>query len=338
MLDRVVRIYGSRTRYSIYNNEYGYITNPPNHSSSHFVSPATAATYINWAEYLSWRNSRIASTMQYLLWDPNPTVNVPEFGGFASGLVFYGGAPKPGLRRLPPAAVPAGHLDASRALSLEVWGGVRPAHYASLDTHGTPQQVQIQFQRGSSGAFTTLRTVTDHELARLLRPAPDVPRERHGQARVVVSDERPVAHAEPCSSPGSADTVYSRTVKVTVKRWRTSAVSRALDSSAVAAGRPAGSGRASTAQALASHRPDLDLPGRSPARGGPGRDAGPDAPARGPGRARVGAVVIIAPDIIGPLAAGLQRLRPGGLPVRQLGAVGRDRGRRPARRIPSTSI
>ncbi len=74
-LDRVTRIYGSGMRFPIYNNEYGYITNPPNHSSSHFVSPATAAGYINWAEYLSWRSPRIASTMQYLLYDPNPTVN-----------------------------------------------------------------------------------------------------------------------------------------------------------------------------------------------------------------------------------------------------------------------
>jgi hypothetical protein len=214
-LDRVVRIYGSRTRYSIYNNEYGYITNPPNHSSSHFVSPATAATYINWAEYLSWRNPRIASTMQYLLWDPNPTVNVPEFGGFASGLVFYGGAPKPGYNayRLP-LFLPVTSTRHGR--SLEVWGGVRPAHYASLDNHGTPQQAQIQFQRGSSGAFTTLRTVTitssrGYFDLHLTFPA-------SGTVRLAWSYPTNDPLLTPSLiTPGSADTVYSRTVKVTVK-------------------------------------------------------------------------------------------------------------------------
>ena len=97
--------------------------------------------------------------MQYLLYDPNPTKNVPEFGGFASGLIFYGGARKPGYNayRLP-LFLPVTSTRPGR--SLEVWGCVRPAHFASLDTGGTPQQVQIQFQRGSRGAFTTLRTVT----------------------------------------------------------------------------------------------------------------------------------------------------------------------------------
>jgi hypothetical protein len=40
-----------------------------------------------------------------------------------------------------------------------VWGCARPAHYARADT-GSSQLVQIQFQRGSKGAFKTLRTVT----------------------------------------------------------------------------------------------------------------------------------------------------------------------------------
>jgi hypothetical protein len=122
------------------------------------VSPATAAYYLNWAEYISWRNPRIASAMQYLLYDPNP-LKAPEFGGFASGLIFYNGSRKPGYDayRMPlflPSTTERG------GSSLEVWGAVRPTHFASLDAGGTPQQVQIQFQPGSSGAFTTVRTVT----------------------------------------------------------------------------------------------------------------------------------------------------------------------------------
>jgi hypothetical protein len=214
-LDRLVRIYGSPTRFPIYNNEYGYITNPPNHSASHFISPATAATYINWAEYLSWRNTRIASTMQYLLYDPNPTKNVPEFGGFASGLIFYGGARKPGYNayRLP-VFLPVTSTRPGR--SLEVWGCVRPARFASLDTGGTPQQVQIQFQRGSRGAFATLRTVTitsprGYFDLHLSFPA-------SGTVRLAWSYPTNDPLLTPgLITPGDPDTVYSRSVKVTVK-------------------------------------------------------------------------------------------------------------------------
>ncbi|MBV8217181.1 MAG: hypothetical protein JO325_01855, partial [Solirubrobacterales bacterium] len=67
-LDRIQRIYGSAKHFAIFNTEYGYITHPPNRPN--YVSPATAAYYINWAEYLSWKQPRIASTMQYLLYDP----------------------------------------------------------------------------------------------------------------------------------------------------------------------------------------------------------------------------------------------------------------------------
>jgi hypothetical protein len=155
-LDHVQRSYGSRTRFSIYITEYGYITNPPNRSN-HYVSPLTAAYYMNWTEYLSWRSPRIATTMQYLLNDPNPSVGVPEFGGFASGLIFFNGTRKPGYYAyILPLYMPVS--TTRRGRSLEVWGDVRPAAYASRDTH-TAQTVQIQFQRGSTGAFATVRTV-----------------------------------------------------------------------------------------------------------------------------------------------------------------------------------
>ena len=52
-LDRLNRAYGSRTQFPIWNTEYGYWTNPPEAAAR--ISPATAAYYINWAEYLSWK-------------------------------------------------------------------------------------------------------------------------------------------------------------------------------------------------------------------------------------------------------------------------------------------
>jgi hypothetical protein len=159
-VDRILRSYGSSKAMSIWNTEYGYITCPPNCKWPD-VRPATAAAYINWAEYLSWRNPSIVSTMQYLLYDPNPRVGVPEFGGFADGLVSYGGMPKPSYYAyrmpifLPYTTVPRGR-------ALEVWGDVRPAPLAVADGDGA-QYVQIQFSRNGSGTWTTLRTlnVTD---------------------------------------------------------------------------------------------------------------------------------------------------------------------------------
>ncbi len=92
MLDHVQRAYRWDVEFPVWDTEYGYITNPPNRSE-HYVSPATQAYYDNWAEYLSWKNPRILSTMQYLLYDPNPSVGTPECGGFASGLVYFTSAP-----------------------------------------------------------------------------------------------------------------------------------------------------------------------------------------------------------------------------------------------------
>jgi len=155
-LDRIQRIYGSAKRFPIWNTEYGYITCQPNCVWPD-VSPATAATYLNWAEYLSWRNPRIANTMQYLLVDGNPTVGVAEHGGFASGLVFYDGMPKADYYayRMP---IFMPYTRTRRGRALEVWGDVRPAPYAVADGDG-PQYVQIQFARRGSGHWSTLRTL-----------------------------------------------------------------------------------------------------------------------------------------------------------------------------------
>jgi hypothetical protein len=155
VLDQIQRTYSSHKKFPIYITEFGYITNPPNRSN-HYPSPSTAAYWLNWAEYLMWHNSRVASTMQFLLEDPNPSVNVPEFGGFADGLEFFGGAHKPtyDAYRLP-LYLPSTRTRHGR--TLEVWGDVRPAHYAQQDTHRS-QSVQIQFQAGSHGAFKTVKT------------------------------------------------------------------------------------------------------------------------------------------------------------------------------------
>ncbi len=154
-LGRLTGAYYSHTHLGIYNTEYGYETNPPNPSTffghQHFVSPTTAAYYLNWAEYLSWRNPSIISTDQYLLYDPNPKAKTPYGqGGFATGLLFYGGKQKPAYTAYRmPVFLPV--TSSRRGRSLEVWGCVRPAH-----TVGGLQYAQIQFQSGSRGSWRTI--------------------------------------------------------------------------------------------------------------------------------------------------------------------------------------
>ena len=156
-LDTANRAYGSHTRFPIWSTEYGFQTSPPEHPDAarhiYAVSPATAAVYINWAEYISYKNSRIRSFDQYLLSDPPG----PDGDNFASGLEFANGSRKPGYAAYQvPVYMPK--TSVSKPSSLEVWGAARPAHFA-LTSSGGRQTVKIEFQTGSSGAFQTIATV-----------------------------------------------------------------------------------------------------------------------------------------------------------------------------------
>jgi hypothetical protein len=138
LLDGVQRTYGQHRRYPIYNTEFG--------EQIPRVSQSKAAYYLNWFEWLSWRDRRIATFDQYLL------VN-PSTGRFPSAIEDSHG------RRLAtydafrlPLYMPV--TRGRRGRSLEVWGDVRPAKY-----DGGSNPVLIQFQAGSRGAFTTVKQV-----------------------------------------------------------------------------------------------------------------------------------------------------------------------------------
>jgi hypothetical protein len=159
-LDRLQRVYGSNQRLPIYLTEYGYITSPPKHSSRQraYVSPATAAYYLNWAEYIAWRDPRVMTLAQYLLGDPLPANRATDYGGFASGLLSFNGGQKATYNAYRiPLYLPV-TITRSPRQRLEVWGCARPAGYAFDDTTKL-QTVAIQFQPGSRGSFRTLRTV-----------------------------------------------------------------------------------------------------------------------------------------------------------------------------------
>jgi hypothetical protein len=154
-LDRLTATYGSSKRLPVYNTEFGFQTDPPPSACGCvFLSPATAAYYLNWSEYLEWSNPRVRSDAQYLLYDaPGPPTH-PGTSSFSSGLFFLGGTPKvdyPAFRL--PLYLPA--TSTRRGRALEVWGDVRPAVYAPA-----PSAVAIQFRPASGGAWTVAHTVT----------------------------------------------------------------------------------------------------------------------------------------------------------------------------------
>jgi len=159
-LDRLTAVYGSTRHLPIYNTEFGFQTDPPkSNCDCVFLSPATAAYYLNWSEYIEWSDPRIRSNAQYLLYDaPSALPALPSESSFSSGLLFLSGAPKADYAayRLPLyLPVTAGR----RGRALEVWGQVRPAPYVDRDGGSAPR-VAIQFQPRSRGPWTTVRTVS----------------------------------------------------------------------------------------------------------------------------------------------------------------------------------
>ena len=206
VLDRVQQVYGSNARLPIYSTEYGYITAPPGHAPA-WVTPATAAYYLNWAEYLSWEQPRIASTMQYLLYDPRPLPKFRGSGGFASGLLFSDGRQKPSYAayRLP-LYLPV--VSGRRVRAFEVWGCVRPARYAILDT-GQAQVAEIQFAPRGSADYSTVQTVVVADAANCYF---DV------RLRFPSSGNVRLAYTYPTGAlPLAGTTVYSRTVAIALR-------------------------------------------------------------------------------------------------------------------------
>jgi hypothetical protein len=221
-LDRLQRVYGSQRRLPIWDTEFGYITSPPKHDNQYepsqphyppWVSPGRAALYLNWAEYISWRNPRVASFFQYLLHDPLPSLRANDWGGFASGLLNYNNTAKATYAawRLP-VFLPV--TAAARRRPLEIWGCLRPARYAILDT-GLPQSVAVQFAPRRAGSFTTLRTVT------ISQPGASCYFDLHlrlpGSGTLRLSWSYPLDDQRLGSfGPRSARTIYSRRVQVTL--------------------------------------------------------------------------------------------------------------------------
>ncbi len=197
-LDRLNGIYGSHTHFPVWSTEYGFRTRPPDPNEG--VSQANAAIYMNEAEYLSYKQSRLFSYSQYGLIDQPP----PAY--FDTGLLNPNGTQKPGYAAYRmPLWLPS--TSTRKGRKLEIWGGVRPAAYARLDT-GKAQSVLVQFQAGSKGGFTTIATVPITNS----RGYFDVHLAFPSSGSVRLAWTYPTG--DPLLSGG---TVFSRTQKITVK-------------------------------------------------------------------------------------------------------------------------
>ncbi|HWF74103.1 MAG TPA: hypothetical protein VG186_12200 [Solirubrobacteraceae bacterium] len=210
-LDRLQTAYGSRTRLPIYNTEFGFQTDPPRSTCGCvFLSPATAAYYLNWSEYLEWINPRVRSDAQYLLYDaPGPPGHVTSESGFSSGLASLTGKPKATYAAFQlPLYLPSTSTSSGQAL--EVWGQVRPAPYAEQDS-GYQQQVQIEFRPSSGGSWTTESTATIINAAGYFRVPITFP--SSGSVRLQWSYPSNFAFFAPYALPA----VTSRTQAITIR-------------------------------------------------------------------------------------------------------------------------
>jgi len=196
VLNSVQRAYGSHKRMAVYNTEYGYQTRPP--AAGRNPTPNTAAVWLNQAEYIAWRSNRISSFDQYELQDG---------GWFNTGLVNANGKPKATFYAWQmPIWLPS--TSESRGHSIEVWGDVRPAHFA----HGA-QYAYIQFARRNSSSFSSVLRVRITNSRGYFDAHVKLP--SSGQVRIAWSYPAGDATLYNTLSP-SQTRIYSRTTSVSV--------------------------------------------------------------------------------------------------------------------------
>jgi hypothetical protein len=141
-LDGIFRSYHSSRRLPIYNTEFGYESRPP---SAFGVPLFTQAAYINEAEFMGYRNPRLASFDQFLLTDSRNAQN------FQTGLIERNGRIKPAFAAFrAPIWIPNGF---SRSGRFRVWGLFRPGRREGVST------AAIQFARFGRG-FATVATAS----------------------------------------------------------------------------------------------------------------------------------------------------------------------------------
>lgn len=159
-LDRIFASYGVRRRIPIYLTEYGYQTKPPD--PYQVVSPAKQAVFLNEADYMAWKDPRVRTVSQFLLYDAGPNGAYPPsafdyWDTFQTGLIFgpgtsLDGTPKPAYYayRLP-IWIPS--TTVRRRSKMLIWGMLRlaPKH--------TAERALIRWKPAYRRRFRTIATV-----------------------------------------------------------------------------------------------------------------------------------------------------------------------------------
>jgi glycosyl hydrolase family 79 len=115
-LQRSHRIEGTTKPLSLWLDEYGYQTNPPDKLRG--VSPGAQDRYLQQAAYIAWHDPRVVLFAQYL-WKDEPAGDGRKYTGWQSGMHFVDGSEKPALA----------HFDDPIWVDFRddvVWGQVRP--------------------------------------------------------------------------------------------------------------------------------------------------------------------------------------------------------------------
>jgi hypothetical protein len=160
-LNRIFSSYGVHRQIPIYFTEYGYQTKPPD--PYQVVTPARQAVYLNEADYMAWKNPRVRSVSQFLLYDAGPDTAYPAssydyWDTFQTGLAYGPGTRLNG--RLKPAYyayrlpiwIPTAKVK--RGAKTLVWGSLRMAPKT------TTQSALIEWKSTSRRArYRTIATV-----------------------------------------------------------------------------------------------------------------------------------------------------------------------------------
>ena len=140
-LQRAGRLQGTSAPLSLWLDEYGYQTNPPDRLRG--VSPGAQDRYLQQAAYIAWQNPRVVNFTQYL-WRDEPVGGGRKYTGWQSGLHDSEGEPKPALAHFDDPI----WVDFRRGV---VWGQVRP---------GGVREVTVQRRlAGSTTSWETLATL-----------------------------------------------------------------------------------------------------------------------------------------------------------------------------------
>jgi hypothetical protein len=157
-LNRIMARYGvTRTRIPLYLTQFGYQTDPPDGFG---VSPEEQAAYLNEVERIAWRNPRVRTLAQFLLYDDAPVRGTAKSGRWASsfqtGLRFGPGSGREGQAKPSLDAYRVALFVPDRTVSLErrmpLWARVRPG------TGRRTVALQIRGVRGGYRERRSLRT------------------------------------------------------------------------------------------------------------------------------------------------------------------------------------